>query len=242
MELDEYRRMAAMEDGHWWYRATRQLLAEQLGPWLAPGGRYLDAGGGTGATGSWLAAHGRVVACDIEPLAMRLYADAHPDVAGSAVADIAQLPFATDAFDAALCVTVLYHAAVGSPAAVVGELARVVRPGGAVALLEPGVRRLRRAHDRQTHSDRRFSLRDLRRLLVDNGLEVERSTGAYTFLIPAAAVLAATDPSGRSSDLDRGSGAASRALAVAAQGERAALRHVRSPFGLSVVAVGRVRR
>ena len=34
----------------------------------------------------------------------------------------------------ALCVTVLYHAAVASPAAVVGELARVVRPGGIVSL------------------------------------------------------------------------------------------------------------
>src|SRR5947207_8757893 len=156
MELDEYRRIAAVEDGHWWYEATRQLLAEQLRPWLPPGGRYLDAGGGTGATGSWLAAEGRLVACDLEPLAMRLYAESHPEVAGLAVADLGRLPFATGVFDVALCVTVLYHASVQSPPAVVGELARVVRPGGIVAVLEPGVRRLRRAHDRQTHAGRRF--------------------------------------------------------------------------------------
>jgi SAM-dependent methyltransferase len=241
MELDEYRRIATVEDRHWWYVATRRLLADQLRPWLVPGGRYLDAGGGTGATGSWLAGEGRLVACDLEPLALQLYAESHPEVAGLAVADLGRLPFADDSFDAVVCVTVLYHAAVRSPPAVVGELARVVRPGGVVGLMEPGVRRLRRAHDRQTHAGRRFSVGDVRRLLVDNGLEVERATGAYTFLVPPAAVLAALDREGRSSDLDRSGGGASGALAVAARAERAVLRRVPVPFGLSVLAVGRVR-
>jgi SAM-dependent methyltransferase len=241
MELDEYRRIAAVEERHWWYDATRRLLAEQLDPWLVPGGRYLDAGGGTGATGSWLAREGRLVACDLEPIALRLYAETHADVTGLAVADLARLPFPPHVFDAAVCVTVLYHAAVRSPAAVVGELARVVRPGGVVALLEPGIRRLRRAHDRQTHAGRRFSLGDLRRLLVDNGLAVARATGAYTFLVPPAMVLAAVDRSGRSSDLDRSDGSTAGALAGAARAERAVLRRVPLPFGLSVLAVGRVR-
>src|SRR5262249_5551388 len=140
-----------------------------------------------------------------------------------------------------VCVTVLYHDAVRSPAAVVGELARVVRPGGVVGLMEPGVRRLRRAHDRQTHAGRRFSLGDMRRLLVDNGLEVVRATGAYTFLVPPATVLATLAPDGRSSDLDRSGGAASNALSAAARAERAVLRRIAVPFGLSVIAVGRVR-
>jgi SAM-dependent methyltransferase len=241
MELDEYRRIAAVEDRHWWYVATRRLLAEQLRPWLMAGGRFLDAGGGTGATGSWLAADGHLIACDLEPLALQLYAESHPDVSGLAVADLGRLPFAADSFDAAVCVTVLYHAAVRSPAAVVGELARVVRPGGVVGLMEPGLRRLRRAHDRQTHAGRRFSVGDVRRLLVDNGLEVVRATGAYTFLVPPAAVLAALDRDGRSSDLDRSGGGPSGALAAAARVERAVLRRIGVPFGLSVVAVGRVR-
>ena len=241
MERDEYDRMAATEDRHWWYAATRSLLADQLGPLLPAGGRYLDAGGGTGATGSWLSARGQVVVADIEPQALALYRRGHPDVAGLTVADLGHLPFAVASFDAAMCVTVLYHAAVASPAAVVGELARVVRPGGFVSLMEPGVRRLRRAHDRQTHAGRRFSLGDLRRLLVDNGLEVVRATGAYTFLVPPAAVLSLSDRSGTTSDLDRDQKGLGGVLPAAARAERAALRHVRSPFGLSVLAIGRVR-
>ena len=243
MEQDEYERMAATEDRHWWYAATRSLLIEQLGPLVPDGGRFLDAGGGTGATGAWLAARGRLVATDFESRALPLYRDGHPEVTDLAVADVRRLPFAAASFDAALCVTVLYHASIASPAAAVGELARVVNPGGYVALMEPGVRRLYRPHDRHTHTGRRFSLLGLRRLLVSNGLEVVRSTGAYTFLVPPAAVLSVTDRKTQTSasDLDRDQWGLGGTLPAAARAERAVLRHASLPFGLSVLAIGRVR-
>jgi SAM-dependent methyltransferase len=241
MERDEYARIAAAADQHWWYRSVRALLESELSPLLRPGGRFLDAGGGTGATGSWLAGRGTLVACDLEPAALELYRSARPDAGALAVADLAHLPFAPASFDAALCVTVLYHAAIASPAAVVGELARTVRPGGVVTVFEPGIRRLRRAHDRQTHAGRRFSLGDVRRLLVDNGLEVVRSTAAFTFLVPAAWALAALDRNGASSDLDRSADGARGLLPAVATVERRVIRRVPAPAGLSVLAVGRVR-
>ena len=241
VEQDEYERMAASEHRHWWYAATRWLLTDQLGPLLPAGGRFLDAGGGTGATGAWLADRGHLVATDFEPRALPLYREGHPEVTDLAVADIRRLPFAAHVFDTALCVTVLYHASIASPAAAVGELARVVRPGGYVALMEPGVRRLYRPHDRHTHAGRRFSLRDLRRLLVSNGLEVVRATGAYTFLVPAAAALSVIDRAGSASDLDRDQQHLAGMLPAAARAERAVLRHASVPFGLSVLAIGRVR-
>ena len=242
MELDEYRRMAEVEDAHWWYRSTRALLVDVLGPSLRPGARFLDAGCGTGATGAWMADRGRVVAVDVEAEALGLYRERHCDALGMAVADLARLPFADGSFDAALCVTVLYHGAVSSPSAAVGELARVVRPGGVVCLVEPGVRRLRRAHDRVTHGARRFSLADLRALLTDNGLIVERATGAYAFLVPPAAAKALLERGGDSaSDLDRNADGLRGVLSLLAALERALLRRISLPFGLSVVVVGRVR-
>ena len=158
MEADEYRRMAEVEDVHWWYIATRQLLAQELGPYLVQGGRFLDAGGGTGATGAWLADRGELVATDFVPLALDAYRTLHPRVGQFVAADVQRQPFADGSFDAALCVTVLCHQSIPDPVVAVRELARVVRPGGVVCLWEPGVRRLRRAHDRVTHSARRFSL------------------------------------------------------------------------------------
>ncbi len=66
MELAEYRRMAEVEDVHWWYRSTRALLQQLLAGSLAPGGRFLDVGCGTGATGGWLGERGDLVAVDFE--------------------------------------------------------------------------------------------------------------------------------------------------------------------------------
>jgi ubiquinone/menaquinone biosynthesis C-methylase UbiE len=239
MELDEYRRMAAVEDVHWWYRSTRALLEQVLDPVLTPGGTYLDAGCGTGATGAWMGTHGRLVATDFEPLALSLYRERHADALGLARADVSRLPFASASFDAAVCVTVLFHQAIVSPVAAVAELARVVRPGGVVCLLEPGVRRLHRAHDRVTHAARRFSLAELRALLVHNGLAVERATGAYSFLVPVAAVKAMAERGHSASDLDRNQSGLGGTLSALASLERRLLRHASLPFGLSVLVVGR---
>ena len=123
---------------HWWYGATRALLTDVLGPYVRTGGRFLDAGGGTGATGAWLADHGQLVAVDTEPQALAIYAENHRAVSAGAAADVAALPLAAEAFDAVLCVTVLCHRLVTSPAAAVEELVRVTRRGGVVCLLEPG--------------------------------------------------------------------------------------------------------
>ena len=269
VERDEYRRMAAVEDAHWWYHSTRMLLAEKLVPHLvADGGdggdgdggdggdggrdrgdggrvdrrrpRLLDAGCGTGATGAWMAAHGDVVGVDAEPLALELYGR-RAGVVGLAAADLARLPFSAASFDAALCVTVLYHRAVASPAAAVAELVRVVRPGGVVCLLEPGVRRLYRAHDREVHGARRFSLRDMRTLLTDAGCDIVTATGAYAFLVPPAFVKALIERRASSSDLDRHDDGLHGVLPGVARLERAVLRRTSLPFGLSVLAIGRVR-
>jgi ubiquinone/menaquinone biosynthesis C-methylase UbiE len=239
MELEEYRRMAEVEEAHWWYVATRALLGQVLSPYLVPGARVLDAGGGTGATGAWLGEHGRLVVADMEVMGLRLNRERH-EAEGFVAADVGHLPFATNSFAAVVCVTVLFHRAIHSPAAVVGELARVTRPGGVVCLMEPGVRRLRRAHDRVTHAGRRFALSDLRRLLSANGLRVERATGAYSFLIPAAAAKAVVERGRVASDLDEHHDGLGGVLGRAAAAERAVLRRISLPFGLSVLAIGRV--
>lgn len=237
MRRDEYERIAAVEAAHWWYAATRALLEQTLAPLLPPGARVLDAGCGPGATGSWLARHGRLVAADVEPLALDLHrAQGHDALL--AAATLEHLPFADASFDAALCVTVLYHEQIADPRVAVRELARVVKPGGVVCLLEPGVRRLRRAHDRITHTARRFARADLAALLADAGLRPRRVTGAYAFLVPPALVKAALEREETASDLDTGRGLAGTILGGVAALERRWLRSHDLPGGLSILALG----
>jgi ubiquinone/menaquinone biosynthesis C-methylase UbiE len=238
MEVEEYARIAAAEDDHWWYRNTRALMAEFLEPWLRTGLHILDAGCGPGGNGAWLARHGRVVGVDVNPEALEFVHARRPTtVPARASAD--RLPFESEAFDLAVAITLLY--AVRDDAAAVGELARVLRPGGAVLLLEPAFESLRREHDATVHGLRRYRRHELADLAERVGLRVLRSTYAYSFLTPPAALLAVLErrvthaPRNARSDVDRR--ALDRVFAPLARAERRWLADHDIPVGTSVVVV-----
>ncbi len=234
--------MAEAGDRHWWYEATRQLLERLAAPHLppvTPATRYLDAAGGSGATGAWLAGRAPTVVDDVDEQSVR-YAAGTPGYL-PALADLNALPHPDRAFEAVLCVTALCHRMNLDPAATVGELVRVTAAGGIVILMEPGVRWLRRGHDRVTHTARRFSRRDLADMLHTSGAEVVRATGAYTFLVPPAAVLAVLERGRETSDVGRNETGVGGVFSALARAERALLRHADLPTGLSAIAVARVR-
>lgn len=243
MDAAEYRRMADVELTHWWYQATRTLLRQFIISELpkdeqSPSRRFLDAGCGTGATGAWLADFGSVIALDTEREALNLYCQAHPE-AQLIHGDISAIDLPDDFVDTALCVTVLYHGEVFNPAAAVREMARVVKPGGLLCLMEPGVRSLRRSHDRVTHAARRFSRRDLEQLVQQANLDIVRSTGAYSFLIPPAWLKSKIEKRESTSDLDNNASGLFGILGFIARIERQLLRVVSLPFGLSVIVIAR---
>lgn len=205
---------------------------------IRPPQRFLDAGCGTGATGAWLREFGAVVALDAAPEALEIYDTLHPG-AELVRGEIESIPLPSESVDAALCVTVLYHEKVADPGKAVVELVRVVKPGGWVCLLEPGVRSLRRGHDRETHTARRFSLYDLEHLAREAGLEVVHSTGVYSFLIVPAWVKSILENKKSLSDTAQNQSGMLGTFGVLAWLERLLLRHVALPFGLSVLVVAR---
>jgi SAM-dependent methyltransferase len=238
MEVEEYARIAAAEDDHWWYRNTRALMADLLGPWLQAGLRILDAGCGPGGNGAWLARHGYVVGFDLASEALEFVHARRPATAPvRASAD--RLPFDEETFDVAIAITLLY--AVPDDTAAVRDLARVLRPGGALLLFEPAFASLRRGHDVAVHGLRRYRRWGLARLAERAGLRVLRSTYAYSFLTPPAALLALRDrQSSRAggdsqSDLERR--ALDRVFAPLAKAERAWLTRHDLPIGTSAVVV-----
>ncbi len=246
VDVDEYVRMADESDRHWWFEATRALLEQFMGPYLPSavssldetGPLFLDAGGGTGATGGWMAARGRTVIADLDGGSL-VVAAGRIDGIQPVRAELDRLPHPDDTFDAVLCVTVLCHHLTPDPGVTVRELARVTRPGGVVCLLEPGVKRLRRGHDRITHTARRFSLAELRQLVVGAGMQPVRSTAAYSFLVPPAALMAVVERGRSTSDVGRNQSGLGGSLGALAKLERAWLRRWNLPAGLSVLTIGR---
>jgi SAM-dependent methyltransferase len=111
-------------------RVYGPLAAELLGaaPHPVRGRRVLDAGAGTGLVSDVLRAAGaRPVAVDLSFSMLRWRAAGRPP---AAVADLSRLPLRAGAVDDAVAAFVLNH--LPEPVPALRELARVVRPGGAV--------------------------------------------------------------------------------------------------------------
>ena len=231
--------MVAAGERHWWYRSTRILLEQLVAPHLSGGDAiYLDAGGGSGATGSWLADRAMTVLDDFESVALRAAVRDHVGYRGVRT-DLNALPHGASSFDAVLCVTALYHRLNPDPQVVVNEFARVVKPGGLVCLMEPGGKRLWRGHDEVTQAARRFSLADMKALVRAAGLDLVRATGAYSYLVPPAAIMGIVERGRANSDVGRNESGLGGVLGQLARAERVLLRRISLPFGLSVIAIGR---
>ncbi len=117
-------------------RSTDDLraLAGWLRPYVAPGGVFADLGGGTGEIGAGIARalDARVVIVDETPQMLRRVA-ADPRVSVR-LASAAALPFPTAYFDGLFCCDAWHHFRDQDAAA--REMARVVRPGGGVLILD----------------------------------------------------------------------------------------------------------
>jgi SAM-dependent methyltransferase len=249
VEVEEYARIAAAEDDHWWYRNTRALVGDLLAPWLTRAHRILDAGCGPGGNGAWLAEHGTVVGVDVSPDALAFVRARRPETR-PVRASLATLPFPDASFDVVVGITVLYT--IDDDRRALREMARVLAPGGALLLFEPAFESLRREHDVTVHGRRRYRRADLVQEARANHLSVERATYAYSFLAPPAAVLGgferlrrpaatattpttATGANATESDVERRS--LDRAFAPMARAERRLLAHRDVPFGTSVIVV-----
>jgi SAM-dependent methyltransferase len=110
---------------------------------LAPNAQVLDLGCGTGVVARGIAARagfaGQVVGQDQSPrlieAARRLAAEEGvADRVAYEVGDAEALPYSDAAFDAVVAHTTISH--VGDPLALLAEAARVVRPGGRVAIFD----------------------------------------------------------------------------------------------------------
>jgi ubiquinone/menaquinone biosynthesis C-methylase UbiE len=131
VDMDSYAFESGLED--------RLKQIDRISRRLSPGGLVLDAGCGPGTYGIILAQHGyRVIGVDISTSAVRVAGERagekRIDFSG-VVGDLEELPFEDNSFDICFCGYTLHHFPdIGS---VVGEFARVVKPGGCIVIFEP---------------------------------------------------------------------------------------------------------
>jgi ubiquinone/menaquinone biosynthesis C-methylase UbiE len=140
---------------------------------LRAGDRVLDAGCGTGRAlpplRAAVGASGVVLGADLTPAMLREAVRAGRDRDGRLLlTDVAALPLRSESLDAVFGAGLISH--LGSPAENLRELARVVRPGGVLALFHPiGRAALAARHGRPLTPDDLRAEPNLRPLLAGSG-------------------------------------------------------------------------
>lgn len=244
MEKAEYRKLAAIEDRMWYFRALHAHGERELLAALPRNGAaaILDAGCGTAGFIRRLASHRpqwQWTGVDLEPLALELARERAGEKAKIVEASVTALPFPDGAFDAVTSLDVIYH--VQDDAAALRQFFRVLRPGGAVVLNVPAYRWLWSYHDEATHARRRYGRDELLTKIREAGFVEARATHWNTLPFPLVVARRKLLPAPRGgSDVEVFPAPVEGAFNVAMSLERGWLRGVgRLPFGSSILAVAR---
>ncbi|MEU5721485.1 class I SAM-dependent methyltransferase [Micromonospora sp. NPDC047738] len=186
MDATEIRKLAALEDTHWWYRERRALLGRALRRLAAAGvrpERALDIGAAGGGNTRVLRAYGW------RPLALE-YSAAGAGLArerGLAVirADARHLPVPSASLGLVVAFDILEHFDEDHLAA--AEIRRALRPGGTALIAVPADMRLWSAHDVAVGHVRRYDRAGLRAVVAKAGLAVDELWSWNVLLRPVAA-------------------------------------------------------
>jgi ubiquinone/menaquinone biosynthesis C-methylase UbiE len=155
--------------------ALSNALAAESGDSL---GALLDIGTGTGRMAELLAPHARhVTAFDKSPEMLRIARTRLQQLPAEAVelvqGDFTALPFADGSFDTVLFHQVLHYAQ--EPEGVLAEAARVVRPGGRVAVVDFAAHDREELRERHAHARLGFSDEQMLALLTEAGFGAENT-------------------------------------------------------------------
>lgn len=178
MEGTEVRKLAALEDTHWWYAERRYLLGNMIRS-LAPG-RALDVGAAGGGNTRVLRDAGwRVAALEYGADGAQVASERGLPVLR---ADATLLPVASESLDLVVAFDVLEHLV--DDDACVDDIHRVLRPGGTFLVAVPCDPKLWSEHDVAVDHVRRYTRKTLHDVLVDGGFVLESMTSWNVLLRP----------------------------------------------------------
>jgi len=240
----EYEALFEVEDRHWWFAALRREIALALrrhGP-LAAGGRWLDAGSGTGGLLANLREGAPAFRVGLDRSLQGILLARSRRLPDLAAGSVGALPFPSSVFGLITSIDVLCHRDV-EEAPALSEMHRCLRPGGVLILQVPAFPWLFGGHDRAVWTNRRFRRGEVEKLVEQAGFRVRETFYRMSLLFPAVALRRVwTRRRGMEenvrSDVRPASGAENALFGGAARLESAlAVLAPRLPFGLSVFCV-----
>lgn len=182
------RATARAEARHFWFRGFRAFVTPlvRLALHGVASPRILDCGCGTGTNVALLDQFGRAYGFDVSEVGLRVGRNAGR--ARLAQATVIAAPFPSGAFDLVTSFDVLYSLDDQDERAAIGEMFRLLKPGGHAVVNVAALAALRGDHSVLSHEVRRYTKPMLRTRLAAAGFEVRRIT--YTNAATALPLMA----------------------------------------------------
>lgn len=177
MKTRDYQELYDLEESYWWFVGRRLLVRQMVERYAGRADlRLLDAGCGTGGTLSRMVGLGDLHGFDYSEFALAFCR--RRGFSLLAAGDLTALPYRTAAFDTVLSCDVLEH--VPDDHLGLAEMVRTLRPGGHLVLTLPAHAFLWSEHDEALAHRRRYSARQVRKMLEEAGLEVVKLSPVVT--------------------------------------------------------------
>lgn len=170
METSTYAVEAEVEASHWWFVARRRLIADLIArAGVSRGSRVLDVGTSTGTNLRLLKELGFADRRGLDASDDAIRWCAEKGLGDVAKGDVCDLPFGDAEFDLVLATDIIEH--VDDDLRAVGEIRRVLAPGGIAIISVPAFQSLWGLQDDVAHHKRRYRKRQLLSLLARGGLD-----------------------------------------------------------------------
>lgn len=184
MNPAEFDNIARSERDFWWYRGMRGILNRVLDPIAPKNACALEAGCGTGYQSKVLTERygWRMTPLDLGWEGLE-YARGY-GLDSLVQGDMIALPFAAATFDAVVSMDVVVHLSRGEEHKAFAEFARVLRPGGLLAVRVSALDVLRSRHSIFAHERQRFTRSRLVQQVSAAGFSIDRVTYLNSLLLP----------------------------------------------------------
>ncbi len=235
-----------VEETHFWFRGFRRFIAPAIAEMAGTRRdlQLLDCGCGTGHNlATLLRPYGRAFGFDLTPAGLLL---AHAAGFPLARADMAAIPFQSARFDLVTSFDVMQY--VADDYAAMQEMARVLKPGGALVVTAAALDVLRGGHAGTWPEVRRYTSARMRAIVENAGMKIHRLTYLFASLFPAMLAVRAVrrdqraggaSPAREDWEMRVPAEPINTALTWMLSGEAAISRRIPMPVGSSVLVVAR---